>query len=85
MPGMNGVELIKWTKTFFSSKGVPDEELPRFAFRGQQFWDLPPEKVREIFELGVKSRDIIEKVIKRQEVESYFKQIGYYYRQLADE
>lgn len=82
---MNGIELIKWTQKFLKGKGVSSEDMPVFAFRGQTFWDLPPEKVREIFELGVKSRDIIEKVIKRQEVERYFKQIGYYYRQLADE
>jgi hypothetical protein len=85
MPGMNGVDLIKWTQAFMKSKNVSEDDMPHFAFRGQQFWDLPPEKVREIFELGVKSRDIIEKVINKQQVESYFKQIGYYYRQLADD
>jgi DNA-binding NarL/FixJ family response regulator len=33
MPGMNGIELIKWTKEYLSSKGVVPEEFPKFAFR----------------------------------------------------
>jgi hypothetical protein len=29
--------------------------MPRFAFRAEPFWDLPPETVREILDLGVKT------------------------------
>ena len=39
--------------------------MPHFAFRAQQFWELPPDQIREIFDLGVKSEDVIEKVVKR--------------------
>lgn len=33
MPGMNGVELIKWTREFLQSHGLDEEAMPRFAFR----------------------------------------------------
>ena len=33
MPGLNGVELIKWTKEYLSEQGVPPEDMPKFAFR----------------------------------------------------
>lgn len=60
---MNGVELIKWTRDFMSSHNVSEKDMPRFGFRAQQFWDLPPQTIRDIFDLGVKSDDVIEKVI----------------------
>ena len=58
--------------------------MPHFAFRAQQFWELPPETIREVFDLGVKLEDIIEKVIKKEQIERYLKRIRYFYRQLAD-
>jgi hypothetical protein len=85
MPGMNAVELIKSTREFLKRKGLTEEDMPTFAFRGKQFWELPPEKVAEVFKLGVKSRDIVEQVAKKSDIESYFKKIGYFYRQLADD
>jgi hypothetical protein len=35
--------------------------MPRFAFKAQLFWELPPETVREILDLGVKTEDVIDK------------------------
>ena len=65
MPDMNGIELIKWTKTFLRSEGVAEEDFPRFAFRAQQFWELlTPEKVNEIFDLGIKREDVLERITK---------------------
>jgi hypothetical protein len=58
--------------------------MPHFAFRAQQFWELAPEQIKEIFDLGVKSEDVIEKLLKREQIERYFKRINYFYRQLAD-
>ena len=84
MPGMDGVELIKWTRDYLKKKRVAPEDMPHFAFRAQQFWELPPDQIREVFDLGVKSEDVIEKLVKRDQIERYFKRINYFYRQLAD-
>ena len=80
MPGMNGIELINWTRNFLSHKKVSEEDMPRFAFRAQQFWDLSPETIREIFDMGIKTEDIIEKVIDKKQIERYFRRISYFYR-----
>ena len=58
--------------------------MPHFAFRAHKFWDLPPDQIREVFDLGIKSEDVIEKVIKKDQIQRYFKRINYYYRQMAD-
>ena len=58
--------------------------MPHFAFRAQKFWDLSPDQIREVFDLGIKSDDVIEKVIKKDQIQRYFKRINYYYRQMAD-
>ena len=58
--------------------------MPHFAFRAQKFWDLSPDQIREVFDLGIKSDDVIEKVIKKEQIQRYFKRINYYYRQIAD-
>lgn len=84
MPGLTGVELIKWTREYLRKKGTLPEDMPSFAFRAQQFWELPPDEIREVFDLGIKSEDVIEKVVKKEQIERYFKRIGYYYRHLAD-
>jgi CheY-like chemotaxis protein len=68
MPGLNGIELINIVTKFLESKGVPTEDMPRFAFRAQQFWELSSDIIREIFDLGIKSEDIIEKVTKRVQI-----------------
>jgi len=65
MPGMDGIELIKWTKEYMQKKRVEPANMPHFAFRAQQFWELPPEQIRKVFDLGIKSEDVIEKVVKR--------------------
>ena len=85
MPGMNGIDVINWIRDFLRTKGVEPEEMPRFAFRGQQFYELPSEIIEQVFKMGFKAEDIIERVVRRTQVEKYFKRIGYYYRQLADE
>jgi len=77
MPGMNGIDVVKQTRDFLTSKGVQPDEMPRFAFRAQQFWDLPPESVREILKHGFKMDDIFEKVTNKQQLKHYFKKIGY--------
>ena len=35
MPGMDGVELIKWTRDYLKKKRVAPEDMPHFAFRAQ--------------------------------------------------
>jgi len=35
MPGMNGIDVVKQTRDFLTSKGVQPDEMPRFAFRAQ--------------------------------------------------
>ena len=84
MPGLNGIELMKWTKASLEGKEVPPENMPKFAFRAQPFWELSSDIIREIFDLGVKSEDVIEKITKKNDIQKYFKRIGYYYLQLAD-
>ena len=69
MPGMNGVELIKWAREYLTAKDVPPEEMPKFAFRAQQFWELSAQTIQEIFDLGIKSEDVIEKVTKKIQIQ----------------
>lgn len=40
--------------------------------------------MEEIFALGVKSDDVIEKMDNKQMLQKYFKRVNYYYRQYAD-
>jgi CheY-like chemotaxis protein len=35
MPGMNGLQLIRWTRDYFLNHAIPFKELPVFAFRAQ--------------------------------------------------
>ena len=35
MPGVDGVELIKWTREYLKKKRVAPEDMPHFAFRAQ--------------------------------------------------
>jgi hypothetical protein len=65
MPGMNGIEVINWVRDYLRNKGVEQDDMPRFAFRGQHFFELPPETIQQIFELGIKPEDVIEKMVKR--------------------
>ena len=67
-----------------SQNNVSASDMPRFTFRSQQFWDLPPETIQEIFDLGVKSENVIEKVTEAKQMERFFRKIDYYYRQLAE-
>jgi hypothetical protein len=39
---------------------VDPKNTPKFAFRAQQFNELPEETIREIFSLGIKQEDIID-------------------------
>jgi CheY-like chemotaxis protein len=45
MPGMNGIELINWSRGYFKTKNVKTENAPKFAFRAQQFYALPIETI----------------------------------------
>lgn len=82
---MNGIDLIKWTRKYLADKGVDPEDMPLFTFRAQQMWELSPDIIQEIFDLGIKSADVFEKVQNKQQVERYLKRMGYFYRQLADD
>lgn len=42
MRKINGIELIEKTREYLKSKGVEPYEMPVFAFRATQFWDLGP-------------------------------------------
>ena len=68
MPGMDGVELIKWTQEYCKKKKINPQDMPHFAFRAQQFWELPPDQIRQVFDLGVKSEDVIEKLVKKEQI-----------------
>lgn len=61
---------------------MSDQEMPRFAFRAQQFYELPPEEVKRLQDLGIKTDDVLEKITTKQQLERYFRQIDYFYRQL---
>ena len=50
MPGMNGLELIRWTKDYFTNKGILEDQLPKFVFRAQQFWELPADIITQLNE-----------------------------------
>jgi hypothetical protein len=66
------------------SRGVDEENAPRFAFRAQQFFELPLQTINEIYSLGVKQEDILDQVSKKEHLERYFKRINYYYRKLSE-
>ena len=61
MTGMLGSDLIKETQAFLKSFNVSEICMPRFAFKAT-FWDLPAEQIDEIFKLGIKAEDVIEKL-----------------------
>lgn len=84
LPGLLGDELITWTKTYLSEQGVGEDEMPHFAFRAQQFYSLPPEKIKDIFDMGIKTDQILEKITRKKQLEKYFKKIGYFYRSLRE-
>jgi hypothetical protein len=46
MAGLNGVELINCTKEYLSEQGVSPEDMPKFAFRAAQFWELSAETIQ---------------------------------------
>jgi hypothetical protein len=66
MPGMNGLQLIRWTRDYFLNHQIPFTELPVFAFRSQQFYELTPDIISQLNELGVRSHDIIEKITEKK-------------------
>jgi CheY-like chemotaxis protein len=55
MPRMNGLQLIRWTRDYFLNHAIPFSELPVFAFRAQQFYELPPDIIAELNGLGLKN------------------------------
>ena len=78
MPGMSGIELIKWVWEFLASNDVPISEFPQFAFRSEQFYSLQPEQIAEIN--SMKIVDVIEKISDVKMIEKYFKKINYRYK-----
>jgi CheY-like chemotaxis protein len=83
MPGMNGIQLIRWTRDYFLNHAIPFKELPVFAFRAQQFYELAPDIIAQLNEYGVKNQDVIEKITNVNQMVQYFKKINYFYRTIA--
>lgn len=83
MPGMNGLQLIRWVRDYFVNHAIPLRELPVFAFRSQQFAELSPGIINQLSEYGVKSEDVIDKIINVKQMDHYFNKIGYFYRTIA--
>lgn len=81
MPVMNATRLITDTQQYMKEHRVANEDKPRFAFRAEKFWELTPEQIEEVFALGVKSDDVIEKMDNKQMLQKYFKRVNYFYRQ----
>ena len=43
MREMNGIQLIEQARNFLRSENVSQNEMPVFALKNEQFWDLPLE------------------------------------------
>lgn len=48
MAGMTGAELISWTRQFMGERGVEPENMPHFAFRAQQYYELQPDIAKQL-------------------------------------
>ena len=83
MPGMNGIQLIRWVRDYFLNHAIPFKELPVFAFRVQQFYELAPDIIAQLNELGVKKEEVIDKITNVKQMDQYFRKIGYLYRTIA--
>ena len=83
MPRMNGLQLIRWTRDYFLNHSIPFNELPVFAFRAQEFYELSPDVIAQLIEYEVKSEDVIQKITNVRQMAQYFKKIGYFYRSIA--
>ena len=82
MPRMNGLQLIRWTRDYFLNHSIPYSEMPVFAFRAEQFYELPPDIIAELNSFGVKNEDVIQKITNVKQMAQYFEKIGYLYRTL---
>jgi CheY-like chemotaxis protein len=83
MPGMDGLELLRWINNYCLNHLIPLAEQPLIAFRAQQFNELDPDIILKINEFGVKSEDVLEKITNEQQMARYFKRIGYDYHTIA--
>jgi CheY-like chemotaxis protein len=77
MRDMNGIQLIEQARNFLRSMDVPTNEMPVFAFKDQQFWELPLEITQTAFSLGVQTHHLIKKITEVNQMKKYFKKIGY--------
>ena len=76
MPGMNGLEVLKWTREFMADLNITAEEMPQFGFRANKFGELKPEERLEITQLGVELFDTIKDA---SQMKKYFRKIKYSY------
>ena len=83
MRDMNGITLIEQARIFLRSMDVPPNEMPVFAFKDQQFWDLPLDITQRAFSLGVQTHHLIKKITNVRQMKKYFKKIGYNYKQFG--
>ncbi len=73
MPGINGPTLIKLTRLFLESKEVSLDNMPVFAFKGLNFMELMAQESQEIYDLGIKPIDIVDRLQNKYDIVKYFK------------
>jgi CheY-like chemotaxis protein len=83
MREMNGIQLIEQARNFLRTKNVSQNEMPVFALKNEQFWDLPLEITQRAFHLGVQTHHLIKKITEVRQMKRYFKKIGYKYKQFG--
>jgi hypothetical protein len=64
---------------------VSEIDMPIFALKNEQFWDLPLEISQKALSLGVQTHHLIEKITEVKQMKKYFKKIGYKYKQFSQQ
>ena len=77
MREMNGIQLIEQARNLLRNMNVSLNEMPVFAFKDENFWDLPIEITQRAFTLGVQTHHLIKKITEVKQMKKYFKKIGY--------
>jgi len=80
MPGLNGLEVLRWTNEFFQSNKVTREDMPKIAFCSSF---LPEEIQQNLFDEGLLATDILEKPMTLRRLRRYLRYIKYDYRKMA--